>query len=254
MGVQLENRYCAFVDILGFKDLIGKLRGGAVDLETVKGVLRQIHQPHDPKFVGERDTDFQVQSISDAVALSTSYSATGLAILFDTIERLSLALLQEGYFTRGGLCRGLLYHDPQMVFGEALIQAYRMESEIARYPRILLTKDVVDGARGTNMPGYFNAHIRQAEDGPFYIHLLSDLEMMNEIVDRRTPDTKEPMPDFSRFVAIRNKIQEKFFNSVDNPRHFEKVQWYARYFNEIVSGGHKEIDPIDGPGVSIRMK
>jgi hypothetical protein len=254
MSDQIEDRYCAFIDILGFKELVSGIRNGDVNFETIKGLLKQIHQPHDPTFVGTGDTDFQVQSISDAVVLSTRYTVTGLAILFDTIERLSLALLQEGYFTRGGLCRGLLYHDPQMVFGEALIQAYRMESEIAKYPRILLTKDVVDGAKGNNLPGYFNAHIRQSDDGPFYLHVLSDLESIIGMIDRRQPDTKEPTPNLSRFEAIRNRIQERFSESVDNPRHFEKVQWYARYFNEIINTGHPEIDLIMGPGVDTGAK
>jgi hypothetical protein len=151
MSSQHEQRYCAFVDIIAFSDLIESLRNGNVHFETIRDLLKQIHQPHDPQFVGLGDTDFQAQSISDAVALSTRSTVNGLAMLFDTLERLSLALLHEGYFTRGGVCRGMLNHDTNMVFGEALVKAYKLESEVAKYPRIMLTKDVVEGAMASNL-------------------------------------------------------------------------------------------------------
>jgi hypothetical protein len=64
-----EERYCAFVDILGFRGLIAGLGDGSVQLDTIRKLLSQIHQPHDPRFIGLGDNDFQAQSISDAVAI-----------------------------------------------------------------------------------------------------------------------------------------------------------------------------------------
>jgi hypothetical protein len=164
-----EERYCAFVDILGFRGLIAGLGDGSVQLDTIRKLLSQIHEPHDPRFIGLGDNDFQAQSISDAVALSTRLTASGLSSLFDTLCRLSLALLYEGYFARGALCRGRLYHDPKMVFGDALVNAYTLESQVAGYPRIMLTKDVVRDAVGSNLKSYFFDHIKQADDGPFFL-------------------------------------------------------------------------------------
>jgi hypothetical protein len=61
--------------------------------------------------------------ISDAIALSTNLSVNGLAVLVEIVSSLALGALEAGYFTRGGLCRGFLYHDKDTVFGEALIAA-----------------------------------------------------------------------------------------------------------------------------------
>jgi hypothetical protein len=254
MSSQNEQRYCAFVDILGFTELIKGLRDGTVRYEFIRDLLKQIHRPHDPKFVGLGETDFQAQSISDAVALSTRFTAAGLGILFDTLERLSLALLREGYFTRGAVCRGMLYHDANMIFGEALIKAYKLEAEVVKYPRIMLMKDVVDGALASNLKQYFVDRIKQAEDGPFFLHVLSQIEMITGIQERRPPDSREPPLDFSRFEIMRNRIQARFDQSVDNPRHFEKVQWFARYFNDTVGSGHPEINLITGPGLDTAGK
>jgi hypothetical protein len=204
---QYEMRYCAYVDILNFRGLIGDLRGGSLRYETVRNLLRQIHHPHDPEFVGLGQTDFQAQSISDAVALSTSLTIAGLAVLFDTLERLSLALLQEGYFTRGAVCRGMLYHDEKMSFGDALIHAYTLESEVARFPRIMLTKVVVDAARAFNLTDYFDGRIKQAPDGPYFLHVLAQIGMITGILERRPVGSTEPPLSFARFEILRNKIQ-----------------------------------------------
>ena len=121
-----EERYCAYLDILDFKTLVEGLRDGTVHFETIRDLLKKIHTPYDERYVGFGDTDFRVQSISDAVAISTRPSPQGLSVLCAALRDLSLALLHEGYFTRGAVCKGLLYHDDNMVFGEALIRAYRV--------------------------------------------------------------------------------------------------------------------------------
>ena len=100
-----ETRYCAFLDILGFSDLIGNIGKDGFSFEVVRDLLRKIHQPS--KFDTAGTADFRATTISDAIALSSSFSANGLAVLVDTICRLVLGALEEGYFMRGGLCRGL---------------------------------------------------------------------------------------------------------------------------------------------------
>jgi hypothetical protein len=99
-----EKRYCAYVDIIGFRELIEKLRHGKRTAEKIKGLLEKIHKPHDPMFAGMHGTDFRAQSISDAVALSTKPNAYGLTMLVVTVRNLACALLREGYLTRGAIC------------------------------------------------------------------------------------------------------------------------------------------------------
>ena len=80
--------------------------------------------------------------------------------------------------------RGLLYHDQQTVFGEALIESFPLESMVSQYPRIMLTSHVVKDAIGSNLKQYFVDHIRQGDDGPFYVHVLSKMRMMLDILKR----------------------------------------------------------------------
>jgi len=47
-----------------------------------------------------------------------------------------------GVFVRRGISIGPLYHDTNVVFGPALVEAYKLESRIAKFPRILVSDQV----------------------------------------------------------------------------------------------------------------
>jgi hypothetical protein len=127
------DRYCTFIDILGFRGLIGGLKGNDNQFLALREVLKKVHAPVSQPTVNWH-TDFRAQSISDAVAISTLATEGGLIRLFQVIEELAVDLLKGGYFIRGALVKGKLYHDDTMVFGEALVRAYELENSVARYP------------------------------------------------------------------------------------------------------------------------
>jgi hypothetical protein len=115
------ERYCAFVDILGFRGLIDGLGKGALSVKELRDLLTTIHKP-DGLSTQYWPTDFRTQSISDAVAISASVTREGLIEILRALENLTLRLLDKGYFIRGGLVKGRLFHDENVVFGEALVR------------------------------------------------------------------------------------------------------------------------------------
>jgi hypothetical protein len=52
--------------------------------------------------------------------------------------------LRIGMLIRGGLSFGQLYHDGDVVFGEAMVDAYRLESKLAKNPRVLVSERVIN--------------------------------------------------------------------------------------------------------------
>jgi hypothetical protein len=233
---QYEERYCAFVDILGFRALIQRLRDGRIDPQKLKNLLSKMHNPPHSKRQEFASSDFRALSISDAVALSTNTTGVGLGHLLFVLEELTTDLLFEGGFLlRGAIVKGNLYHDSQVVFGEALVEAYRLESEVVRYPRIMVTRNVVRDA--TRYWGNASdQRIKHSDDGPAYVHVLRGLERDIEIERKDAPDIDaEDSPQLNYYVEIGDRIQKNFRLAVDDPRHFEKVQWFARYWNRVIS-------------------
>ena len=50
--------------------------------------------------------------------------------------------LRLGFLLRGGAAIGRLYHDSGVIFGDALVEAYRLESQIAIYRRVILSPGI----------------------------------------------------------------------------------------------------------------
>lgn len=242
-----EQRYCAYIDILGFTGLVGEIETDPDKFSEIQSILRKVHEPERValSLPSEQRIDFRVQSISDAVAISTRCTEVALLSLIISVEALVCSLLREGYFTRGAICKGKLYHDDKMVFGDALIQAHALESQIVRYPRIMIAKSVVDDVRENNMSSV-ESRITNGDDGPSYVHVLRRLEEALQEVKANPDDSKR----LSIYSEMRDEIIRNFSESVDTPRHFEKAQWFADYWNRTVDPiGGLYVMHIDGPGL-----
>jgi hypothetical protein len=243
-----ELRYCAFLDILGFTELIRDV-GSRVEFTVVRDLLRKIHQPSTYDTAGT--ADFRATTISDAIALSSSFSANGLAAIIDTINSLVLSALEAGYFMRGGLCRGQLYHDNDMVFGEAFITAHRIESSIARYPRIMVTKQVYEEALGSNLWGHLQTYLSRADDGPYFVNVLEKIKMELAVIDSGSAPPEIVKRRVASFGKMREQIERRVSEAADNPNHFEKAQWFARYWNNSFPNTEHRTGHVRGPGLDI---
>jgi len=225
-----ENRYCAFVDILGFRELVARLSASAENVRTLRSLLQKVHEPRE--FSPQQ---IRAQSISDAVALSTDATMDGISALLGTLTILAVDLLAEGYLVRGAVVKGPLFHDERMVFGKALVDAYHLETEVAKFPRIVVVREVrEDILKGK--PDLM-AKLKQAPDGPMYIDVLAPVVRLAKRLSApyyKPNDAERKL--HLRFSQIKDRLQTRFEESMDEPRHFEKVQWFARYWNKSVSG------------------
>jgi hypothetical protein len=225
-----NDRYCAFADILGFRQLIERLRASPSSFDTLRNLLVRVHGTNSGAALDVDETDFRAQSISDAVAISTNVNSAGLDEIFKSLQALSLDLLTEGYFVRGAVVRAPLYHDDQMVFGEALVRAFYFESEVAKFPRIVVSREVREDtlsyiAKSNPKIPYPKMEIlRQSADGPMYLDVLQPVVSLLRKGDSAVRKLSAPESLLhQRYLRIRDRIQERYGEAMDNPRHFEKV-------------------------------
>lgn len=239
-----SDRYCAFVDILGFSGLIDELRSGTIDHEQLRKILARVHRPTPYRYAPDVENLVKAQSISDAVCLSAPPSPKGLRELLHNLDILTENLLEYGYLARGAVVKGPLYHDDRMVFGAALVEAYRLESQIALYPRIMISKLVAQELCSFSKDDpSFTGFVRQADDGPFFLHVLRMLDLIAE------HDRENSMGLLEKYISYATLLQRRLDTAVDEPRHFQKVQWFARYWNSVVHQFAGEVPKIIGPGL-----
>lgn len=154
--IAYEERLCLFLDILGFKAMIdesfkepGKAPKGSGRLMTVPrihGALSKIGSAMNFSIPGLSDklkSSKRVSQFSDSIVVSYSLAERGAVfdMLYD-IYLLQIQLIQRGFLVRGAISIGNLFHDEQIVFGPALVEAAELE-KLAMYPRVILGPEIL---------------------------------------------------------------------------------------------------------------
>ncbi len=143
--IKYEERIVAFLDILGWSELV-KL---SIDDDEVRQKLDISLDYVKSRIVNAEQlqisTNLQITQFSDSIAISTNCSSiVSLYHFLETVCMVILDFVTLGFPVRGGITRGLLVHQGSKIFGPAQIRAYKLESEVAFYPRILVDDVVVD--------------------------------------------------------------------------------------------------------------
>jgi hypothetical protein len=68
------------------------------------------------------------------------------------VSSIALEAMKIGLLVRGGITIGKLYHSGGVVFGEAMVDAYNLESRVAIYPRVAVSSRVYGSISESNRP------------------------------------------------------------------------------------------------------
>lgn len=175
---QYQERIVVFLDFLGFKSHIDRT---VKDPAHVTRIARAFNTVRDFTNPDEGWEDRVVTQFSDCVVLS--YRIDQRSAVFDilmTMLLLQVELANQGFLVRGGITAGPLLHEESMVFGPALVEAHRMESKDAVFPRILVDPELVQVARdypalhhsGTDEARYVRSFLTDDEDGKSYLNYV----------------------------------------------------------------------------------
>lgn len=186
-------RVVAFVDILGFGDLVKRADTRPPLQEAIVDALRAVRAVGAPS---GGDTDLRTQNFSDSLILSAADTPNGLWHLALTVDALAWNLLNLGLLVRGAITIGGIHNDDDIVFGLAVNEAYRLESTVARYPRIVLSRSALAAARQwagehDTWRTYETSRLRRGADGVWH---LNSLPSSAASAGSRTTATRTPAP------------------------------------------------------------
>lgn len=212
MGRIYQERCCAFIDFLGFKSFIFEK-----DPDVIYKILQKITDAVNGG-VNHVFNDLKFQLFSDNIFITAPKSQEGIKDLIEQVFQLTLTALENGAFVRGGITIGDVSQNDKnnIVFGPALIKAYELESQIAKYPRVIFSKSAINYINSENIENFKSQRLRQADDGAWFV------DIFNDKADEYYENWK------AEFKPI---IENALSNNIDNPRVFEKIRWLAEYYN-----------------------
>ncbi len=236
MDFSYKNRFVAFLDILGFRDVIDRSKREPPEV-TIEEILSLLNYPEPvakgKMLIGEVgdiwESDHKFTQFSDNIVISTEYSEAGLLYLVDHIERIAFGLLRLGFFCRGGIASGLLYHDKNIVFGPAMIEAYDLEHEKAVHPRVILSEDVKRFACSMSA-GQGVVIMRKLYQGEDY-YMVHALRLLAFALGILGDSGKWEMDYLNIWLHLRKEISRLS----DQPKEKKKIEWFKQYFKNTVS-------------------
>jgi len=135
-----ERRVVVFYDVLGWRSKIET--AGAEPKEI--GELRRLVLLHSRLLRQPAKFPFNVSTFSDNVVISIGPDRAVVPFLLRALAIIQLSTVSRGFLLRGGVAIGDICHDDEVVFGPGLVRAYDIESNVAKFPRIVIDQEVLD--------------------------------------------------------------------------------------------------------------
>ncbi len=144
-----QDCFVAFLDILGVKNLLNDIKGKR---ELIDHIIKAIKinsriAKADTKRTSN-DGDLKIRSFyfSDSFAFIMKKEPQNLPHLFLIIRYLQDKFWEKGFCFRGAITIGKMYfpgRNEDVLIGKGISDAYKLESQIAIYPRIVISKDLL---------------------------------------------------------------------------------------------------------------
>lgn len=134
----LEYSIVAFVDILGFSEMVRS------DCENV---ISKAHYFEVLKGINEHTKticECNITQFSDSVIFSLPLDIGNFYQMVEILANYQKELFAKSIICRGAVSYGKHYKEEDFMFSQALIEAYKLESKEAIYPRIILSKNLFD--------------------------------------------------------------------------------------------------------------
>jgi hypothetical protein len=236
-----SDRYIAFIDILGFAALIDRsTRDPTLPMQLFRALelgasASPAHGP--PSYPdGLSYAAPMITNFSDSIVVSAEGTPHGLMTVLEISRAFACLLLQYGLLTRGGVAGGPLLHESNVIFGPAMVSAYRLESQTAKVARIILADDclaVCQAERETrsSFGKYFEDRLRVDTDGLTYLHVLRELE---------ADALQGPGEFLDRWWGAARATVEAYLETSKGKSYRDKVIWFADYYDRCLADAARD--------------
>jgi hypothetical protein len=214
-----EKKYLvAFLDIPGFKSIIKDFFDGtsSTAYETLNNALddaKRFGLEISQNTLKEDNFDMSYKIFSDCVSISMALKEGERASellsyigFINTIRTYQIILLSNGILIRGGISIGKHIESSNMIFSEALVKSYKIESQKSIYPRILLDKEILVNIENI---------IKQDDELNNVLNTLSSNSFVSDWDDEVFISPFGLSTQFKNFVLADEEYREKVIDLFD---------------------------------------
>ena len=219
--VDYQTRAVAFFDILGWGQAVEASKEDAelrrVLLNSIWGLLARTKEYVETE-TSDLPSEDEFSQFSDSIIVSFAFhDYRDLARLLRFVAEFQDSMIMNGLPLRGGVTVGSLFHTETFAFGPAMNRAYELESQIARFPRI-----IVDPAIENELESAIRLYPEQwpfvvrGDDGYYETEFLTGFAGSTQLTG-----------------IIDQKIERWIVEHQDNQHVLEKYQWLSNRWQGI---------------------
>jgi hypothetical protein len=252
--LKYENRLIAFIDILGFKEIVRSSEKDSSKIEFLYSVLDYLKSWEIPENwnlqLVEIEEDAQKRGVenfdirgktnttafSDSIVVSVKVENNVnemASTLIANLAYIGAILFEKGILFRGGITIGNLIHNEKgTVFGQGLIEAYQLETNSAKFPRIILSNKLIQKLNyplETKRNRYpYHQYLERHEDGCVGFHQMIYFQVIESWPEMTNEKLKKSLN------IIRKVIIKGLDTSFENPGVYEKYIWLKTQYNNLI--------------------
>ncbi len=247
--IKYEDCFIVFLDILGIKNLVKEFETKPDLLEKHINTLKinKAFSEANQKETSQGLLDIRSWYFSDSFVFLMKADSKNLPHLFLIIRYLQDRLWENGYCLRGAITKDKMYFpkkNENILLGYGMINVYKLESEIAIYPRIVVDdklfnyidkKNIQAKPFGNN--GELKEFIKKDYDGVFFMDLLNENILRKQGEQIRSKNDSFSIQwnseDSSNYDIIKLKVEKIIEdNSSKNVKIKQKYDWLNSYLEQ----------------------
>ncbi|OAI00631.1 hypothetical protein A1353_19535 [Methylomonas methanica] len=246
---KLHTSIIAFVDILGFKEIVRNAQKKGTSQELFADFHQVIstwykrdivdsNRLFKMPFIGGKKDKYKIRIFTDCILIGCPIEKKERRHNFiegsdEFLELLSklylfqLDMANNGYLIRGAIALDELYMDDVIIYGNGVTEAYEAESIQAKYPRIILTKSAEDmfvkidnSFAHQGRENYLRPYLNRDSDGLLFLNYLESIKIGDSDYQFVSELEKHKQMLDNKLIQYRNK-----------PHILEKYIWAANYHN-----------------------
>ena len=148
---EYENRIVAYLDILGFKNIVEDSVNNKKTTNDIYYILNDVlytYKDISDRMIKSKVYKRSVSTLSDCIIMSISINGEKERVddfITDILE-IQQILLYNKFLLRGAITIGDIIHNNNVVFGPAVNRVVQLEKEEALYPRVIIDHDVLSNS------------------------------------------------------------------------------------------------------------
>lgn len=252
--VGYTDRLIAFVDILGWRSFIEGLDAAPGRFARALGALKTFEEHARGARAASEMRGARTSMFSDCIVVSCLDIPGNYLGFLSAVSTMCFELFGAAdLLCRGGIVRGLMFHEDGRAFGAGLTAAYDLESTKAIYPRLVLDDSVIRGLLSSEVGQH-----RDPLDLPsrhFYVRAdrsdgLQYLDYLRALFEFRVAGKSDlTQRDKERgMYHVRKGLLRLWREAPQTPRVLAKYEWYASYVNAVAADIGLPTSSFTSPG------